>query len=281
MEIQFSKQRLIRNFLRYGIYFLAVVVTPWIFGMMFAPDNDMWIVRALDLVGYGQMRPCFKEVFTILFWILEIAVFRAIEKKYDPKEKRSIALTVSAWQEKTSAGTLENENEGGMVETNGEKSGKKTKKRAPLLPLRNVVALTAIVAACILILSAQIDFLVKPFYDLGEKIQGYDMYNRIAVIVRNVVKCVWIVVFLSASREIACELRLLGKNHVEKRGIFFGSYIVFFLLFGLYDVLTAGMTLGLGVTYFVLFYPCFVIVDMLTQHSPNKSYLLIMLIYIF
>lgn len=272
---------MIGNFLRYGIYFLAVVVTPWIFGMMFAPDNKMWIVRVLDLVGYGQMRPCFKEVFTILFWILEMVLFRFIEKKYDPKEKRSSALTVYAWQKKTSAETPENENEGGMVEANGKTGDKKTKKRAPLLPLRNVVVLTAIVVACILILSAQIGFLVKPFYDLGEKIQGYDMYNRIAVIVRNVVKCAWIVVFLSASREIACELRLLGKNDVEKRGIFFGAYIVFFLLFGLYDVLTAGMTLGLGVTYFVLFYPCFVVVDMLTQHSPKKSYLLIMLIYIF
>lgn len=275
MEREFSKQRLIKNILRFGVYFLAVVLTPLLFG------TSSWIVRAFDWVGYSQMRPFFKELFTSIFWILEMIAFYFIERKHYPKAERSSALAISGVKEKLSKKATETENEGGMVATNEETEQKKTKRKTPLLPLKNVVMLTALVAACILVLSAQIDFLVKPFYDIGEKVQGYDMFNRVSVIARNVVKCVWIVWMLAASREIACEVCLFGKNETEKLGIFFGVYMGLFFLFALYDVLTAGMTLGIGVTYFVLFYPCFVAVDALTRHSPVKSYILIMLIYIF
>ena len=141
--------------------------------------------------------------------------------------------------------------------------------------------LMALVSACILIMSALIDFHVKPFYDLGEQVQGYDMFNRISAIARNIFKCIWIVWILKVSREIAFEVSALGKSEADKRGIFFGLYVGLFFLFALYDVLTAGMTLPIGVAYFVLFYPCFILVDALTRHSSVKSYFLIMLIYIF
>jgi hypothetical protein len=155
------------------------------------------------------------------------------------------------------------------------------KEKAPLLPLRNVIMILSVVAACILIMSAQIDFHVKPFYDLGNNVQGYDLFNRISLIVLNVVKCVWIVWILKISREIAVEISVFGKNEADKRAIFFGVYMGLFFLFAIYDVLTSGFSLSIGVTYLVLFYPCFVIVDGLTKHQTVKSFLLIFLIYIF
>ena len=130
-------------------------------------------------------------------------------------------------------------------------------------------------------MSAQIDFHVKPFYDLGNNVQGYDLFNRISVITLNMVKCIWIVWVLNISREIAMEISTFGKNEADKRGIFFGICMGLFFLFAVYDVLTSGFSLSVGVTYLVLFYPCFVVVDGLTKHQTGKSFLLILLIYIF
>lgn len=279
MEMEFSKQRLLKNILRYAAYFLAVALTPLLFG------TSSWIVKLFDFAGYSRLRPFFKELFTSIFWVVEMFCFYFIVKKYYPKKERSSALALLTFKKKradeAAEKAVETENEGGMSATNVETPRKMRWGNAPLLPLKNVIALTALVAACILVLSAQIDFWVKPFYDIGEKVQGYDMFNRVSVIARNVVKCVWIVWILDASREIAFEICMLGKNEAERHGIFFGAFAAFFCLFALYDVLTAGMTLGIGVTYFILFYPAFVAVDVLTRHSAVKSYILIMLIYIF
>lgn len=275
MERELSKNRLIKNIIRYLVYFLAVILTPLLF------RTSSWIVRAFDWVGYSQMRPFFKELFTLIFWIVEMIAFYFIEKKHYPKAERSSAFALSEAMKKAAEKQEINENGQGRVEMNEIASETGRRKKTPLLPLKTVVTLTVIVAACILVLSAQIDFWVKPFYDIGENVQGYVLFNRIAVIARNVVKCVWIVWILAASREIACEICALGKNEAEKRGLFFGAYMGLFFIFALYDVLTAGMTLSIGVTYFVLFYPCFVLVDALTKHNTVKSYILIVLIYIF
>lgn len=279
MEMEFSKQRLLKNVLRYAAYFLAVVLTPLCFG------TSSWIVRAFDWEGYSQLRPFFKELFTSIFWVAEMICFHFIEKKHHPKKERSSALAFSVFKKKTAEKTAEKvaetENEGGVSATNAETPRKTPSEKSPLLPMKNVIALTVLVAACILVLSAQIDFWVKPFYDIGEKVQGYDMFNRVSIIVRNVVKCVWIVWILDASREIACETCLLRKNETERRGVFLGTFAGLFFSFALYDVLTAGMTLGIGVTYFVLFYPAFIAVDALTRRNAVKSYILIMLVYIF
>ena len=273
MEREFSKERLIKNITRYVAYFLSMVLTSVIFKGIFHEDSDLWLTRAFDLIGYGQMRPFFGNLLTMIFWIMEMAAFYVTDQRRIWRERKA-AYEAQENPEKT-------ENDGGRYETKAKNDFIFKKEKAPLLPMKNVIMLMTLVTACILIMSALIDFHVKPFYDLGEQVQGYDMFNRISAIVYNIVKCVWITWVLKAAREIAFETCAVGKNEVEKRGIFFGVYMGLFFLFALYDVLTAGMTLPIGVAYFVLFYPCFVAVDALARHNTVKSYILIMLIYIF
>ena len=276
MERVFSKQQLIKNIWRYVYYFAAMALTALIFKGIFSEKSDLWITRAFDLIGYGQMRPFFAELLTMFFWAMELAAFYVTDVR-----KRWRARKAEYEQREKPENVEENENDGGRYALKEKNAYIFHKEKTPLLPIRNVVMLTAIVTACILIMSAQIDFHVKPFYDLGEQVQGYDLFNRISAIVRNIVKCIWIVWILHASREVALELCALIKNEAERRGVFVGVYMGLFLLFAMYDVLTSGMSLTVGVTYFVMFYPCFVIVDALAKHSAGKAYVLIMLIYIF
>lgn len=276
MEREFSKERLVKNIWRYVGYFACIALTALIFRGIFHEDSQLRFTRAMDLIGYGQMRPCVQNVFIMIFWAMEMAAFYITEKRKIWRKRRA---TYEACQSMENGENVQND--GDRVALKEKNAFIFKKEKAPLLPMRNVVMLLALVAACILIMSAQIDFHVKPFYDLGNNVQGYDLFNRISVITLNIVKCVWIVWILKASREIAMEISALAKNEADKRAVFFGIYMGLFFLFALYDVLTSGMSLSAGVTYFVLFYPCFVIVDALTKHQTVKSYILIMLIYIF
>ncbi len=261
------------------MYFLAVIVTPFIAAVP---------VPLFDWVGYGQMRPFVKDIITIILWAVEMTVILIVEKKLEKKaaladetisqttEKTENGVGMSATNEKTAE-----ENAQADTVKKAEKKPRTPKIKTPLLPMRNVFFLTGIVSVCILVLSAQIDFQVKPFYDIGEKVTGYDLFNKVGVIVRNCMKCAWIVWMLSITRKIALELSLLGKNDSQKQGLYFGFYFGLFMLFALYDVLTSGLTLGFGITYFCLFYPAFMVIDGLTMKQSAKSFVLILLIYIF
>lgn len=190
-----------------------------------------------DWVGYGAMEPFFDEVFTCIIWIVEILVFEGINKK---KFKTSIL-------------------------SNAEVKGHE-------LPLKRVFIISGIVAACILIISAQIDFQVKPFYDLGEKFSGYELLNNAGIFLRNIVKCFWIVIMLKAAQEFLEQQFGTGKG----RYLYAGLAMV--LTVGIYDFVM-GMN-NLPVTYSLL-YLVYGIIYMLAEKHMLKSYLLIMLIYLF
>lgn len=276
MEREFSKQRLKQNIIRYVGYFACMALTALFFRGIFHEDSELLFTQAMDLIGYGQMRPCIQNAFIMIFWGMEMAAFYITDLRKTWRKRREVYEACQSIEN-----TEQTENDGGRYALKEKNAFIFKKEKTPLLPMRNVIMLLALVAACILIMSAQIDFHVKPFYDLGNNVQGYDLFNRISVVTLNIVKCVWIVWILKISREIGLEISALAKKEGDKRAIFFGVCMGLFFLFALYDVLTAGITISVGVTYFVLFYPCFVIVDFLTRHQTVKSYILIMLIYIF
>ena len=276
MEREYSKQRLLQNIKRYAGYFACMALTALFFRGIFHEDSELRFTQAMDLIGYGQMRPCIQNVFIMLFWSMEMAAFYITDKRKIWRKRREVYESCQSVEN-----TEQSQNDGGRVALKEKSAFIFQKEKAPLLPMRNVVMLLALVAACILIMSAQIDFHVKPFYDLGNNVQGYDLFNRMSNVTLNIVKSVWIVWILHASREIALEISALAKKETDKRAVFLGVYMGLFLLFALYDVLTSGVSLSVGVTYFVLFYPCFVLVDALTKGQTAKSYILIMLIYIF
>ncbi len=254
-----SKKKLIENALRYAVYLLAFIVTPFFAAVV--ADWFLW-------VGYGRMTPFFTNVFTMIFWLLEfVAILIADALLKHKREQKGTAeekqLTLEEFTAKTSI------------------EEKPKKKRAPPLPLKNLFILTAIVALCVLFISAQIDFKVKPFYEIGEKVNGYDFWNKISGFTRNMVKCVWIVLLMGAALEILKTLFAEIPNEKQRRGVIWVGVFVAILPFALYDVLTSGMSLAFGLTYVCLFYPAFVLTYYFTEQRGVKAYLLIMFIYIF
>lgn len=253
------KKKLIENAVRYAVYFLAVLLTP----LLTEPMAD-WF----DWVGYGRLHAMFANAFTGIFWLLQFIVILVVEEflkrraaKKPQTEERQITVE--------------------ELPTEGEATVKKKKESTPPLPLRNLFILTGIVALCVLFISAQIDFKVKPFYELGEKVNGYELWNNFTVIGRNAVKCVWIVLFMRATLSFTETLFAEVPNEKRKKGLIWLGVIVALLPFGLYDVLISGMSLAFGLTYLFLFYPAFVLVYYFTEQRGVKAYLLIMFIYIF
>ena len=253
-----SRKKLIENAVRYAVYFLAVFLTP----LVAEPMSDWFL-----WVGYGRMTPFITNIITMIFWMLEFIAILILE--FLLKRKREPALREE--EKQLSFEELPSENEKG--------AGKK--ERTPPLPLKNLFILTGLVVLCVLFISAQIDFKVKPFYEIGEKVNGYELWNNISGIARNAVKCVWIVLIMRAALDFSETLFSGVSNEKHKRGWAWLGVLSGIMVFALTDVLCSGMSLAFGLTYLFLFYPAFVAVYYFTEQRGVKAYLLIMFIYIF
>lgn len=253
---KFFTPKFIECAIRFMVYFLAVAITP----LLVKP-----IAPLFDWVCYGLMRPVFIEGFTIIFWGIEWLIIFKLEKNLKKKE-----LVVTEQVEKT--------------EEDQEKQSKFQMK--PPLPLKNVFILTAICVVCIFTISAVIGFKVKPVYDLGEKIEGYDLYNRFAWLGRQVFKCFWILGIVKACEGMAGEIciTVVPANKSWMRWVIQAALL---LVFGLFDVFVGVVAYPLDLTKvliaftYILFYVAFVPVRALTEKSDVKAFLLILLIYLF
>jgi hypothetical protein len=172
------------------------------------------------------------------------------------------------------------ENDVGVSATNDDIPSKKASKMRPLIPMKNVFMIFVGICVCILVISAQIDFQVKLFYDIGQGKGGYDLVNNISVVGKNVVKCIWIVWLLRIARAIAEDVSLLRKKETEQKSTYWAAYLAIVMLFALMDVLVSGMPFWFAITYMLLFYPMFMAMDYLTEYSGVKAFFMIMLIYI-
>lgn len=190
-----------------------------------------------EWVGYGSCIPFFDELFTSIFWLAEIIIIAIL---YSKKFGKKITFDKS--------------------------------KRGEELPIRRVFLISAVVIVCILIISVQIEFQVKPFYDLGEKFNGYELLNNIGIFVRNIVKCVWLVIMARAAQDFV--EKLLGKGQLKLPV----AGIILALTVGLYDILL-GMN-NLPITYFLLYF-VYGWIYILTDRSFIKTYLLVMFIFLF
>jgi hypothetical protein len=188
-------------------------------------------------VGYGAMREFFDELFTAIIWLLGIVCMTIV---YSKKLNYNIISNKEA--------------------------------RGYELPMKRVVFIGAVVAVCIVIISAQIGFQVKPFYDLGEKFNGYELMNNIGIFIRNIVKCIWIIIMIKAANSLV--ENITGKEKITYPVV----GIILMLTLGIYDLVT-GMN-NLSVTYFFL-YLVYGWIYVLTEKSMLKSYLLILFIFMF
>lgn len=282
--------------IRYVVYFLAVALTPFL---------AKPIAPLFDWAGYSLMRPMFVEVFTVIFWGLEWLIVYLVERRIKKGKKEGQAIYMrQAGISLLESGKGENAEvigshliakSGARPLTEGEKKellfqsknkDKRFKIREPL-PLKNVFLLTLISIVCIFIISAVTGFKVKPIYDIGEKVTGYEMYNKIAWLGKNVFKCFWILGMVKACKGMSEELVYTSALPENKRWLRWVIELALLLVFGLFDVFTAVMVYPLTVTRllvgltYILFYAAFVPVQALTKGSDVKAFLLIVLIYLF
>lgn len=215
---------------------ISVFVMALLF-IILSPIAAKLISPMFDYVGYGAMRLFFNELFTSIIWLVEIVIMAIVYKK---KFKYNIL-------------------------SNPETKGKE-------LPMKRIIFIGVVIAACILVISAQIRFQVKPFYDLGEKFNGYELTNNLGIFIRNIVKCAWIVIMLRAAQNLVETVTKKDKIIYPVAGI------ILMLTLGVYDLIT-GMN-NLAVTYFFL-YLVYGWIYLLTEKSMSKSYLLIMFVFMF
>lgn len=139
-----------------------------------------------------------------------------------------------------------------------------------LICYKNLIIISLIVISMIALMSFQVGFKVKLFYDLGEKLTGFDFFNRGGELVGRIARCAF----------IPCVCR--GANLIS--GIFKNKYLRIFIyfsmifLYGLFDVLY--FNVGFTLTY-LLFYICFGVIYILTRKNLHKTGFLATIIYIF
>ncbi|MBQ3664607.1 MAG: hypothetical protein II919_00695 [Lachnospiraceae bacterium] len=216
------------DLITYVVCFALVIATPY----LARPTAPLF-----DWVGYGAMRNFFYELFTGIYWVIEIILMAVFYKK---KLKKTI---------------LSN------PETKGQE-----------LPYKRIAVISVVVAVCILVISAQIRFNVKPFYDLGEKFNGYELMNHIGIFIRNIVKCVWIVIMAKAMQSFFEQIGTGKINQLPYAGF------VLMMTLGIYDFIIGANSLA--VTYLFL-YVIYGWLYLLTDRSMMKTYLLVMFIFLF
>jgi hypothetical protein len=237
-----------KDVMAYAICLALVIVTPFLAKPLAACFD--WCY--LKWTSPGSLRFFFQELFTVLFWLAEITALFLLKGKINPtaQSEKELAIADAQTQEKR------------------------------ILPLKNVGILLLITSVCILIISAQIGFKVKPFYDIGEKVTGYELLDKIAIIAKNAVKCMWILLLLKISDSMANEV-LSKANGLSEKAKTWGVYLftgVLLFIFGVYDVLASANPFAL--TY-LAFYIAFTAIYYLTKKSGAKTILLILFTKIF
>ena len=231
-ELKTSKKNLDKN-----IYLNLMVFVIGIVAIMFTPFVARIFSPLFNWVGYGALLVFWDEVFTSIFWFAEIAILKIIYKKKINKN----------------------------IISNPETKGQE-------LPIKRVFIITGIVIACILVISSQIEFQVKPFYDLGKKFNGYELLVNCGVFLVNIIKCMWITIMLKAVQEVFEEIVGKGKIFIPFAGL------ILLLTLGIYDIITHAY--NLPETYLVL-YAVYGLLYLLTDRHMVKTYLLIMFICLF
>ncbi len=248
---------LTENFIESAVRFCVYYLAVALTPLLGSLTAHIW-----DWLAYGYLHPLFTRIHTAFLWLFETLLFFLVgwllrRKKLipeKPKEKQS-------W--------------------------------APL-PRKNLFILTSMAAGSVLMVSAIISFRVKPFYDLGEKVTGYEIWNAVGGIGLNVFRCMWIMAMLVHCARMANILvesyaapNEEGGAEQNKPRLKLLITAAILMLFGIFDIFTSVVSYPLGVrgvlvalTY-VLFYALFPIIYHYTKRNVGKAYLVIMFIYIF
>ena len=290
-----NKTVVLWNLARLVVYMLAILLTPFLakpIAILFDPVVSDWWQR-------GDLRVFYTGLATAFLWLGEIIglffLDRHLQKKFnvqiDPakphaarrkagaasKQTERVEQPAQTEQEQEAAATVENTAENAEKATPVKSAPQKPKTQ--LLGWDRIIAIFLICVACVLIVSAQIGFEVKVFYELGERVVLIDVVNFSGTAGRDIAKCGWIVLLIKASFGLFEGIFEEAKINAKAKKVFVYLCVTALILaFGAYDVLS---TQNPFAWTYLLFYVAFVALYALLNRAPIKSYLLILFIYFF
>ena len=290
-----NKTVVLWNLARLVVYMLAILLTPFLakpIAILFDPVVSDWWQR-------GDLRVFYTGLATAFLWLGEIIglffLDRHLQKKFnvqiDPakphvarrkagaasKQTEQVEQPAQTEQEQEAAATVENTAENAEKATPVKSAPQKPKTQ--LLGWDRIIAIFLICVACVLIVSAQIGFEVKVFYELGERVVLIDVVNFSGTAGRDIAKCGWIVLLIKASFGLFEGIFEEAKINAKAKKVFVYLCVTALILaFGAYDVLS---TQNPFAWTYLLFYVAFVALYALLNRAPIKSYLLILFIYFF
>lgn len=267
------------NVFFYALFFIFAAVTPFI-AKPIAVLFDGW--KLTQWAEEGGLRGLFEQVLTFIFWAIEYLILWLILNKKQAGDKENVSSLSPALAE---AATADATDKAAKKKAKKERALALNKrigfeKKSELLPIKNLAILTGIVAVCILILSMQIDFQVKPFYDIGEKVSTTGLAVKGSIILGNAIKCIWPTLLLKTAYKASSALMGSFTTLSEKQStlltwLLTGAAV---LVYGVYDVL---VTANPFAWTYLLFYVAFTFVYYFAKQDDVKACWLIILIYLF
>ena len=251
-------KKTIENAIYFLVMFAAAAITPFIA----KPLAKLFDGITMDWSERGQLREFFVQLITCLFWGLEwLALYYVNKKRKAAKTSNDVESEISEQAEVLAEAAVADA----------------AIKKKRFLPMTNLVFLLGITVVCVFVLSAQIDFQVKPFYDIGEKISLSGLVVKGSILVGNIIKCIWTVLLLRYALRFATALTENTKlaQYSWVKWCITGALV---FLYGVYDVL---ITANPFAWTYLLFYVAFTLVYYLMEKNEKKSFLLIFFIYIF
>ena len=138
-----------------------------------------------------------------------------------------------------------------------------------MISTKSLILASAIFFAMILLMSIKIGFKVKPFYDYGEKLTGYDLMNKNGVLLKKAVRCAFIPVVCRG----AYILSGIAKNKYIRHAIF----ILMVLAYGTFEILYFHVDFPF---IYGIFYISFAVLYLLMKKNYTKTLILSLLIYL-
>lgn len=267
------------NVFFYALFFIFAAVTPFI-AKPIAVLFDGW--KLTQWAEEGGLRGLFEQVLTFIFWAIEYLILWLILNKKQAGDKENVSSLSPALAE---AATADATDKAAKKKAKKERALALNKrigfeKKSELLPIKNLAILTGIVAVCILILSMQIDFQVKPFYDIGEKVSTTGLAVKGSIILGNAIKCIWPTLLLKTAYKASSALMGSFTTLSEKQSTLLTWLLTgaALLVYGVYDVL---VTANPFAWTYLLFYVAFTFVYYFAKQDDVKACWLIILIYLF
>lgn len=138
-----------------------------------------------------------------------------------------------------------------------------------MISTKSLLLSSLIFFTMILIISIRIDFKVKPFYDFGEKLTGYDLINKLGILIKLLFRCAFI--------PVVCRGAYILSGISDKKYIRYPLYVLLVVGYGVFEILYYHV--GFPFIY-TLFYMSFAVLFLLMRKNYRKTLALSLLIYL-